>query len=46
LHLASELVIDAIVQPHELRDDLIRRIGLARNKERRFADRRHGVPPV
>jgi propionyl-CoA carboxylase beta subunit len=46
LRLASELVIDAIVQPHELRDDLIRRIALARNKDRRFAERRHGIPPV
>jgi methylmalonyl-CoA decarboxylase subunit alpha len=46
LRLASELVIDAIVQPHELRDDLIRRIALARNKDRRFAERHHGIPPV
>jgi acetyl-CoA carboxylase carboxyltransferase component len=46
LRLASELVIDAIVQPHELRADLVRRIGLARNKDRHFATRRHGVPPV
>ena len=46
LRLASELVIDAIVQPHDLRDDLIRRLALARHKDRHFATRRHGVPPV
>jgi acetyl-CoA carboxylase carboxyltransferase component len=46
LRLASELVVDAIVQPHELRDDLIRRLALARHKDRHFATRRHGVPPV
>jgi acetyl-CoA carboxylase carboxyltransferase component len=46
LRLASELVIDAIIEPQELRGELIRRFALARNKDRRFADRRHGVPPV
>jgi len=46
LRLASELVIDAIVEPEQLRDDLIHRIELARDKDRHFADRRHGVPPV
>ena len=35
LHLASELVIDAVVQPEDLRDDLIRR----------FAARRRPPPP-
>jgi acetyl-CoA carboxylase carboxyltransferase component len=46
LRLASELVIDAIIAPRDLRVDLIRRVALARHKERHFADRRHGVPPV
>ncbi len=46
LKLASELVIDAIVQPEDLRSDLIGRIERARNKTRVFSDRRHGVPPV
>ncbi|MDQ3469242.1 MAG: acyl-CoA carboxylase subunit beta, partial [Actinomycetota bacterium] len=46
LRLASELVIDAIVEPEQLRDDLIHRLVLARDKDRHFADRRHGVPPV
>ncbi len=46
LRLASELVIDAIIQPEQLRSELIRRIALARHKNRHFTDRRHGVPPV
>jgi acetyl-CoA carboxylase carboxyltransferase component len=46
LHLASENVVDAVVQPDELRAELIRRLGHARGKEREFSPRRHGVPPV
>ncbi|HEV3352589.1 MAG TPA: acyl-CoA carboxylase subunit beta [Acidimicrobiales bacterium] len=46
LHLASELVIDAIVPPEELRDELVARLELARTKDRHFSDKRHGVPPV
>ena len=46
LHLASENVIDAVVQPDELRADLIRRLDLAAGKDRHFSTRRHGVPPV
>jgi acetyl-CoA carboxylase carboxyltransferase component len=46
LHLASELVIDAIVSPEELRDELVARLELARTKDRHFSDKRHGVPPV
>jgi len=46
LRLASELVFDAIVEPADLRDDLIHRLALARGKDRHFAHRRHGVPPV
>jgi methylmalonyl-CoA decarboxylase subunit alpha len=46
LLLASELVVDAIVQPEDLRADLIVRIERARSKSRQFSDRRHGVPPV
>ncbi|HEV8420493.1 MAG TPA: acyl-CoA carboxylase subunit beta [Actinomycetota bacterium] len=45
-HLASENVVDAVVQPDELRDELILRLGQARAKEREFSRRRHGVPPV
>src|SRR3954447_13816648 len=46
LRLASELVIDAIVEPEDLRAELISRIERARHRDRHFAHRRHGVPPV
>jgi acetyl-CoA carboxylase carboxyltransferase component len=46
VRLGSELVVDTIVQPHELRDELIRRFADARGKDRQFSRRRHGVTPV
>ncbi len=46
VRLASELVIDAIVEPHELRDELVRRFRLAVGKDRTFSWRHHGVTPV
>jgi propionyl-CoA carboxylase beta subunit len=46
LHLASELVVDAVVEPPRLRDEIIARLALAEGKDRHFSDRRHGVPPV
>ena len=46
LRLASDVVIDAIVQPEDLRDELVRRFTLAAGKDRRFTERHHGVPPV
>ncbi|MBS1849271.1 MAG: acyl-CoA carboxylase subunit beta [Actinobacteria bacterium] len=46
LRLASELVVDAVVEPGALRNELIRRFALAEGKRRAFSDRRHGVPPV
>jgi methylmalonyl-CoA decarboxylase subunit alpha len=46
LHLASDLVIDAIVPPERLRQELIGRFEVAASKTRWFSDRRHGVPPV
>jgi len=46
LHLASELVVDAVVAPEDLRDELVARLELARTKDRAFSDKRHGVPPV
>jgi acetyl-CoA carboxylase carboxyltransferase component len=45
-HLASENVVDAVIQPDELRDELILRLSHARTKGREFSRRRHGVPPV
>jgi acetyl-CoA carboxylase carboxyltransferase component len=44
--LASELVVDAVVEPEHLRADLVARLALAEGKDRHFSDRRHGVPPV
>ena len=44
--LASELVLDGIVQPAELRQEIAARLRYAARKDRRFSDRRHGVPPV
>jgi len=46
LRLAAEGVIDAVIEPEDLRSDLIRRYALATRKDRKFSDRRHGVPPV
>ena len=46
LRLASELVVDDVVQPSELRGELIRRFAAAAGKDRSFARRRHGVTPV
>jgi acetyl-CoA carboxylase carboxyltransferase component len=46
LRLASELVIDAIVDFEDLRDEIVRRLSSAMAKDRTFSDRRHGVPPV
>jgi acetyl-CoA carboxylase carboxyltransferase component len=46
LRLASDLVIDAVVQPEDLRDEIVQRFRLAAGKSRFFSDRRHGVSPV
>ena len=46
VRLASELVIDGIVEPENLRDELIRRYALLRDKDRSFSRRRHGITPV
>lgn len=40
------MVIDAVIQPEDLRAELIARLELAGRKSRVFSDRRHGVPPV
>jgi len=46
IRLASELVVDAVVAPHELRAELIARYAAAAGKDRHFSRRRHGVTPV
>jgi acetyl-CoA carboxylase carboxyltransferase component len=46
MRLASEMVVDAVIEPEDLRDELVRRIARARTKDRSFSQRRHGVTPV
>jgi methylmalonyl-CoA decarboxylase subunit alpha len=46
LRLAGELVVDDIVEPEDLRAELIRRFAVAQGKDRSFSRRRHGVTPV
>ena len=46
LRLAGELVVDDVVEPEDLRSQLIRRFAAARGKYRGFSRRRHGVTPV
>jgi acetyl-CoA carboxylase carboxyltransferase component len=46
LHLASEIVVDAVVDPAELRVELIRRFAAATTKNRDFAARRNPVTPA
>jgi acetyl-CoA carboxylase carboxyltransferase component len=46
VHLAAELVVDAVVEPDDLRGELVRRFDLARSRVREDLPRRHGVPPV
>ena len=45
LRLASEMVVDAVVEPEALRGELIQRIARARTKSRHFTEKRHGVMP-
>jgi acetyl-CoA carboxylase carboxyltransferase component len=46
LRLASELVVDAVVQPEDLRDDLVRRFALARRRLREWPAKHNPVTPV
>ncbi|MFN8036114.1 MAG: acyl-CoA carboxylase subunit beta [Acidimicrobiia bacterium] len=46
IHLAAELVVDAVVPGDELRGELVRRFDAARQRRREVFERRHGVPPV
>jgi acetyl-CoA carboxylase carboxyltransferase component len=46
MRLAAELVVDDIVEPEDLRANLIRRLAAAATKERVFSRRRHGITPV
>ena len=46
LHLASELVVDAVIEPDDLRAELIRRYAEAEGKDRRFTERHNPITPV
>jgi acetyl-CoA carboxylase carboxyltransferase component len=46
LRLAADLVIDAIVLPGELREQVRQRLAVLAGKSRHFAAKRHGVPPT
>jgi methylmalonyl-CoA decarboxylase subunit alpha len=46
LHLASELVVDAVIQPEDLRTELVRRFARYAGKHREWPAKRHGIPPV
>jgi acetyl-CoA carboxylase carboxyltransferase component len=46
LHLASELVVDAVIQPDELREELIKRFAVYAGKRRDWPAKRNSIPPV
>jgi len=46
LHLASELVVDAVVEPQELRGEVVRRLALAATKSRDWPAKRNAVTPA
>jgi methylmalonyl-CoA decarboxylase subunit alpha len=46
LHLASEMVIDAVIEPDELRSELVRRFAHAASKRRNWPAKRNAVTPV
>ncbi len=46
LHLASELVVDAVIQPEDLRSELVRRLELAASRQRDWPAKRNAVTPV
>jgi len=46
LRLASDLVLDAVIEPSELRAELVRRYAVLVGKSRDLPAKRHGVPPT
>jgi acetyl-CoA carboxylase carboxyltransferase component len=46
LHLASELVVDAVIQPEDLRAELVRRLPLSESRARDWPAKRNPVTPV
>src|SRR5699024_3450538 len=45
-HLASEMVVDDIINPNDLRKELSNRFELYQTKELSFTERKHGIYPV
>ena len=46
LRLASEMVVDAIVQPEDLRDELVRRFARYAGRRREWPAKRNAIPPA
>jgi methylmalonyl-CoA decarboxylase subunit alpha len=46
LHLASEMVVDAVIQPEDLRAELIRRYAVYAGKRREWPEKRNPVTPA
>ena len=46
LHLASEMVVDAVIEPDDLRSELIRRFEFAAGRDRDFTERRNPITPA
>ena len=46
LHLASELVIDAVVRPGDLRGELVRRYAVYASRERSWPPKHNPITPV
>lgn len=44
--LAADLVVDQVVEPEELRAELLHRLRYASGRDRHFADKRRSIPPV
>ena len=46
LHLASEMVVDAVIQPEDLRTELTRRFALYAGRRRDWTAKRGAIPPA
>jgi len=44
--LAANLVVDAVVEPEDLREELIRRFRMYASRSEARVERKHGIPPV
>ena len=46
LHLASEIVVDAVIEPEDLRSELVKRYGLYAGGTRDWPAKRNPITPV